>query len=97
MTEVQATTTQIPVSVLITMLTAISDRNYAQFRQLESDFVLSYGVGVWQEFFNFRLLPALDKPSSNWLLVQFCSAGIVSVKKVEENESPLPKKQKGAA
>ncbi len=82
MTEVQATTTQIPISELITMLTAISERNYVQFRQLEAMFVSRYGVEVWQEFFNFRLLPGLDKPSSNWLLVQFCSAGIVSVKKV---------------
>jgi|GEM_PF-512862 len=97
MTEVQATATQIPVSELITMLTAISNRNYAQFRQLESAFVSRYGVEVWQDFFNFRLLPGLDKPSSNWLLVQFCSAGIVSVKKVEENESPSPKKSRGAA
>jgi hypothetical protein len=82
MTEVQATTTQIPVSELITMLSAISERNYAQFQQLESAFVSRYGVEVWQEFFNFRLLPGLDKPSSNWLLVQFCSAGILSVKTV---------------
>ncbi|MDF5733065.1 MAG: hypothetical protein PUP92_35025 [Rhizonema sp. PD38] len=82
MTEVQATTNQIPVSELITMLTAISERNYTQFQQLENAFVSRYGIEVWQEFFNFRLLPGLDKLSSNWLLVQFCSAGIVSVKKV---------------
>jgi hypothetical protein len=76
------TATQVPVSVVIPMFTAISDRQWGQFKNLEFDFVSQYGVEVWEEVFNFRLLPALDKDSNRWLLIQKCSTGIKSVKKV---------------
>jgi hypothetical protein len=62
------------------MLTAISDRNWEQFKKLERDFVNQYGVDVWEDVFNFRLKPALDKDSDRWLLIQWCSKGIKSVK-----------------
>jgi uncharacterized protein (UPF0371 family) len=74
------TTTQIPVSELIPMLTAISDRNWERFKQVEKKFVIEHGVEAWEDFFAFRLKPALDKDSDRWLLVQWCSTGIVSVK-----------------
>ncbi|MHC5826538.1 MAG: hypothetical protein ACYT04_64410, partial [Nostoc sp.] len=80
MTPVQAAATQIPVSIIISMLTSINDREYLHFKELEKSFVIQHGLEVWEEVFNFRVLPALDKQSSNWLLVQFCSAGVVSVK-----------------
>lgn len=67
MRDFQATATQIPLSKLIVMLTAVNNRDYFQFRQLEKSFVAQYGIEVWESFFNFRLLPALDQPSSNWL------------------------------
>ena len=70
------------------MLTAISEllaaalryRNWQQFKNLEVDFVSQYGVDVWEDVFNFRLKPALDKNSDRWLLIQKCSTGIKSVK-----------------
>ena len=65
------------------MLTAISDRNWEQFKKLERDFVNQYGVDVWEDVFNFRLKPALDKDSDRWLLIQWCSKGIKSVKIVK--------------
>jgi hypothetical protein len=80
--------TQVPIGDLITMLDAISHRDYALFSQLESSFVTQYGLEVWGDFFNFRLLPALDHPSSQWLLLQFAAAGVVSVKNVFEEQLP---------
>ncbi|MTJ07738.1 MULTISPECIES: hypothetical protein [unclassified Anabaena] len=74
--------TQVPINTIVPMLIAISDRNWEQFKTLESDFVDQYGVDVWEEVFNFRLKPALDKDSDRWLLVQWCSTGIKSVKNV---------------
>lgn len=59
----------------IELLTAISSRDYPQFAQLESNFVSQRGVEIWEEYFNFRLLPSLDKASSNWLLQQFIQRG----------------------
>ncbi len=82
MSKAQATATQIPVSDLIPMLTAISERNYTRFQELEQEFASLHGVETWQEVFNFRVLPALDKPASQWLLIQWCSKGIVSVKDI---------------
>ena len=72
MTESQlmATITQIPVSELISLLTAISNRDYPHFEQLGSRFADRYGVEPWEEYFNFRLLPVLDSASNNWLLEQ---------------------------
>jgi hypothetical protein len=74
------TATQVPIATIVPMLTAISDRNWEQFKKLERDFVNQYGVDVWEDVFNFRLKPALDKGSDRWLLIQWCSQGIKSVK-----------------
>ena len=74
------TATQVPITTSVPMLTAISDRNWEQFKKLERDFVNQYGVDVWEDVFNFRLKPALDKDSDRWLLIQWCSKGIKSVK-----------------
>ncbi|KHG39904.1 MULTISPECIES: hypothetical protein [Nostocales] len=74
------TATQVPITTIVPMLTAISDRNWEQFKKLERDFVNQYGVDVWEDVFNFRLKPALDKDSDRWLLIQWCSKGIKSVK-----------------
>lgn len=76
------TTTQIPVSELIPMLSAISDRSWERFKELEKQFVTRHGVNAWEEFFAFRVKPALDKESDRWLLIQWCSGGIFSVKDV---------------
>jgi hypothetical protein len=74
------TATQVPITTIVPMLTAISDRNWEQFKKLERDFVNQYGVDVWEDVFNFRLKPALDKDSDRWLLIQWCSKGIKSIK-----------------
>lgn len=66
------TATQVPLNIIIPMLAAISERSWEKFKVLESEFVNQYGVRVWEEFFNFRLKPALDKDSDRWLLVQWC-------------------------
>lgn len=63
------TAPQIPITDIILMLTAISDRSWEQFKALEINFASRYGVEVWEDIFNFRLLPALDKESNKWLLV----------------------------
>ena len=76
------TTTQIPVSELIPMLSAISDRSWERFKELEKQFVAQHGVNAWEEFFAFRVKPALDKESDRWLLIQWCSGGIFSAKDV---------------
>jgi hypothetical protein len=74
--------TLIPVSIIIDMLTAINNRNWPQFKDLEINFAQEHGVEVWQDVFNFRLLPALDKDSKSWLLVQKCNTGIKSITEV---------------
>lgn len=82
MTEAQLTATKIPVNNLIDMLAAIGTRDYSRFQELEQVFVSQYGEEVWQEVFNFRVLPALDKPTSQWLLAQWFSHGINGIKKI---------------
>lgn len=74
--------TQIPITTIIPILIAIGDRSWQHFKELESDFVFQYGVEVWQEVFNFRVLPSLDKDSNRWLLVKWCGEGINWVKDV---------------
>ncbi|MBD2504068.1 hypothetical protein [Anabaena azotica] len=74
--------TQIPITAIIPILTAIGDRQWQQFKNLEADFVTQHGVEVWEEVFNFRVLPALDKDSNRWLLVHWCGEGINWVKDV---------------
>jgi hypothetical protein len=76
------TAVQVPVTTVISMLVAIAERNWQQFKSLEFSFVDQYGIDVWEEVFNFRLKPALDKDSDKWLLIQKCSIGIKSVKQV---------------
>lgn len=76
------TTTLISVGELIPMLTAIYARDWEKFKELEVQFVNKYDVESWEEFFAFRLKPALDKESDKWLLGQWCQTGIVSVKDV---------------
>jgi len=76
------TSTSIPITTIIPMFTAIGDRSWEQFKELEQAFVNEYGVSVWEEVFNFRLLPALDKDSNRWLLVQWCASGINWIKNV---------------
>lgn len=76
------TTTLISVGELIPMLTAIYAKKWEDFQEKEAQFVDKYGVEAWEEFFAFRLKPALDKESDKWLLAQWCQTGIVSVKDV---------------
>lgn len=75
------TTTLIPVSELIPILNAIAARDWEGFKEVEKQFVTKYGVEAWQDFFAYRLKPALDKDSDRWLLVQWCSQDY-TVKKV---------------
>lgn len=67
--------TQVPISQLIPMFTAIGDKNYSEFKKLELDFAEQHGIETWQDVFNFRVMPALDKSAKSWLLVQKCSKG----------------------
>ncbi|BAZ28432.1 hypothetical protein NIES4074_08650 [Cylindrospermum sp. NIES-4074] len=76
------TALSISVSELIPMLTAIVDRNWESFKEVEKQFVTRHGIEAWEEFFAFRLKPSLDKDSDRWLLIQWCNTGINSVKKV---------------
>jgi hypothetical protein len=69
--------TLVPVSELIPFLTAISERDWKRFGEVEKQFVENHGVEEWEEFFAYRLKPSLDKDSDRWLLVQWCSTGIV--------------------
>lgn len=72
MTEIA---TQISTSTVISMLSAINEENYSEFKKLELEFVENYGVETWEDVFNFRVMPALSKASKQWLLVQKCSKG----------------------
>lgn len=75
-------TLSISITELIPMLTAIAERNWERFKEVEKLFVTKHGVEAWEEFFAFRLKPALDKDSDRWLLIQWCSQGIKSIKTV---------------
>lgn len=80
MTSIGIAATQISISTIIPLLIAINDRDYLQFKELEKTFVAQNNVEVWQDVFNFRILPALDQQSKKWLLEAWCAEGIVSVK-----------------
>lgn len=67
--------TLVPISQLTPMFSAIGDKDYSEFKKLELDFADEHGVETWQDVFNFRVLPALDKKAKSWLLVQKCSKG----------------------
>ncbi|BAZ71412.1 hypothetical protein NIES4106_62090 (plasmid) [Fischerella sp. NIES-4106] len=41
-------TTLIPVGELIPMLTAISDRNWEKFKEVERQFVTQHGIEAWK-------------------------------------------------
>ncbi|MBW4667676.1 MAG: hypothetical protein KME60_09620 [Cyanomargarita calcarea GSE-NOS-MK-12-04C] len=69
------TATQIPLSTVIPIFAAISDRNWVKFKELELEFANNHGVETWASVFNFRVLPALDKETKTWVLVQKCSKG----------------------
>ena len=69
------TITQIPVIELIPLLTAIAERNWERFKEVEKQFVTQHGIEAWSDFFAQRLKPALDKESDRWLLIQWCSKG----------------------
>ncbi|MFN6563584.1 MAG: hypothetical protein RMY28_027815 [Nostoc sp. ChiSLP01] len=80
MTEAQLIATNIPLNDIVGMLAAIGNKNYAQFQELEQAFVSQYGEEIWELVFNFRILPALDLPTNQWLLEQWMSHGINGVK-----------------
>jgi hypothetical protein len=67
--------TQIPLSAVIPIFAAISDGDWERFKQLEMEFANNHGVETWADVFNFRVLPALDKETKTWVLVQKCSKG----------------------
>ncbi|NJM20815.1 MAG: hypothetical protein HC874_24990 [Richelia sp. SL_2_1] len=67
--------TQIPTSTVISMLLAINEENYSEFKKLELEFAENYGLETWEDVFNFRVMPALSKASKQWLLIQKCSKG----------------------
>ena len=77
----------ISVVELIPMLSAIADRSWDKFKELEKQFVSKYGVEEWEDFFDFRLKPALDKESDRCLLIQWCNTGIKSVTKITYHDS----------
>jgi hypothetical protein len=70
---------QIPVSTIIPILTAINDRDYLHFKELQASFVSQHGVEVWQDVFNCRVLPALDQQSHRWLLEAWCAKHTANV------------------
>lgn len=80
---------KVPVSEIIPMLIAISDRNWQQFKILEKIFVDKYNVQMWEDVFSFQIKPALDKNSDKWLLVQWCSKGIKSIKTMSREKIEL--------
>ncbi|MGB3642555.1 MAG: hypothetical protein WBA39_33985 [Rivularia sp. (in: cyanobacteria)] len=67
--------TLVPISQLAPMFTSIGDKDYSEFKKLELAFAEQHGVETWEDVFNFRVLPALDKDAKSWLLVQKCSKG----------------------
>ncbi len=76
------TATLIPLNAFIPVFGAISDRNWVQFKVLEREFAGNHGVETWADVLNFRIMPALEPEAKTWLLVQRCSQGIKSVKKI---------------
>lgn len=69
------TATQIPLSAVMPMFAAISDRDWERFKELEVEFANSHSIENWADVFNFRILPALDEESKRWFLIQKCSKG----------------------
>jgi hypothetical protein len=71
-----------PLSAFISVFTAISDRNWTQFKEIEREFAGNHGVETWADVLNFRVMPALEPEAKKWLLVQRCSQGIKSIKEI---------------
>ncbi|MBD2357700.1 hypothetical protein H6G41_24330 [Tolypothrix sp. FACHB-123] len=71
---------QIPVSTIISILTAINDRDYGRFKQLQITLIEQHGVEVWQDVFGSRVLPALDQQSNRWLLKLLCHGKTAAVR-----------------
>jgi hypothetical protein len=69
----------IPLSTFIQVLTAISDRDWVRFKELEVSFANTHGIETWVDVFNWRIMPALEPEAKRWLLVTKCSQGIKSV------------------
>ncbi|MHC5863075.1 hypothetical protein [Nostoc sp.] len=74
------TATLMPLSTFIPVLTAISDRDWVRFKELEVSFANAHGIETWADVFNWRIMPALEPEAKRWLLVKKCSQGIKSVK-----------------
>jgi hypothetical protein len=70
----------IPLSTFIQVLTAISDRDWVRFKELEVSFANAHGIETWADVFNWRIMPALEPEAKRWLLVTKCSQGIKSAK-----------------
>ena len=66
-----------PIKAIAPFFVAIGNRDWEEFKQLEKNFVAQHGIEAWQEEFNFRIKPALDKDSDRWLLIQWCGGGVV--------------------
>jgi hypothetical protein len=67
--------TKMPLSTVIPMFNAISNRDWSRFKELEFEFANNYGVETWADVFNFRIMPALEPEAKRWILVQKCSKG----------------------
>lgn len=62
---------EIPLTVLVPFLSAISDRDWETFRRLGTGFLETYDVEIWKKFFGSRLKPALDEESYSWVSTQW--------------------------
>lgn len=65
-------TSKIPVSEAIPFLKAISDRNWREFCNQELLFIAVKNcslesIKLWEDVFNFQILPALDEDSRTWI------------------------------
>lgn len=52
--------TLIPLSTFIPIFTAISDRNWLRFKELELESADNHAVETWADIFNFRIMPVLE-------------------------------------
>ena len=64
------TATKTPITDIMPILATIGARSWEQFKSVEINFAAHYVVEVWEDVFNFHLLPALYKKSNKWLLIQ---------------------------
>jgi hypothetical protein len=52
-TQMSEATLSISITELIPMLTAIAERNWDNFKEVEKQFVSRHGVEAWEEFLLF--------------------------------------------